>query len=115
MLELRTLISNQPFSGSVQPHQWNYFQYTTSASTAYVSLKEKSTEGLVWLYGNFYGNPDLRNYDYKDQDDKAFHSIEIDLSMTDQERTIIIGVYGSPFTARSVEYDVVAWSTPFKK
>jgi len=113
---IRTL-SDRPLSDNVERGYWQYYNFTSNASTIYVGLKEKSTQGMAWLFTSRDFAPDLRYHDYSDTDTKkSFHSIEMKFDQYwdyDQPKSIIIGVYGSPYASRPTEFEIVAWGTPF--
>jgi len=70
---------------------------------------------MAWLFAGLFLAPDLRYHEYADVDPKkSYHAIEIKFdNFWTFEKNVFIGVYGSPYLSRSVEFDIVAWSTPF--
>jgi len=106
-----------PITDRVERGSWKYYNFTSTASTIYIGTREKSTVGFAWLFASRDYAPDLRYHEYSDVDTKkSYHSIEFKFDFPWEEgkpKVVIIGVYGSPFSSRPVEYDVVAWGTPF--
>eukprot|EP01129_Flabellula_baltica_P004238 TRINITY_DN145_c0_g1_i1.p1 TRINITY_DN145_c0_g1~~TRINITY_DN145_c0_g1_i1.p1 ORF type:complete len:579 (-),score=128.57 TRINITY_DN145_c0_g1_i1:16-1752(-) len=118
--QVRELQSEQPITATIQARTWQYYSFKSSSTTINFSVKESSTTGQIWLYEALEVSPTLRYYDNHDIDtDKAFHTVTVDASWIVQdsgyEFTYYVGVYGSPYAARDVEYQLVAWETPFKK
>jgi len=79
-----------------------------------VDVKEIGSKGFVWLFASKGQAPDLRRYDFSDQETKSkYHRLHI---VFDQPQTATwqIGVYGNPFADRGpLSYSLAAWYTPF--
>jgi hypothetical protein len=112
---VRTLRDNVPMADTVGRGEWRYFSFKTNGTTAFAGLREKSTTGLIWLFANLDFAPDLRFHLYSDTDTKkSFHSLEMKLeTLWSDQKEIFIGAYGSPYTNRPIEFEIVAWGTPF--
>ena len=117
LFELVELVNGEKTSSSVEQHQWRHYQLPVDGSSAgVVSLKERSSEGLVWLYVSFIEPPTLNSYDLEAVETaRGVHEIQISVTKS-QTRVMYVGVYGNSFITHgddALEFDLVAWSAPF--
>jgi hypothetical protein len=112
------LTANNVVTSTVAPRSFNFYSYTTSASTIIVSLYETQTVGYAYLFESMEISPSLTYYDQQDIDtDRSFHSITIDAQWWadpsgEYQYTYYFGVFGSPLSARDVEYKISVWASP---
>jgi len=113
-----TLVKGIPAGkAKVMNGKWMYYEFpVVNASQLVVVVRETSTQGMVWLYisqGRFPDNGVFESIDVTG--DTNMRSIILEY-FTPKTSTFYVGVYGSPFivgTTTEVEYDIVAWYTPF--
>jgi len=94
---------------------WNYYALSVvNSSFVSVGIKETSTIGYLWLFTSKGQMPDLRNYEFQDQDTNSkYHHVHMEFSEP-QSDTWIIGVYANPFaTGTTVQFSLSAWYSPF--
>ena len=101
---------------------WKYYSISSENTSAVsLSVKEKSTEGMVWIFVRHFEPPTLLNYDFSDKDaHNSLHQISYG-TKTPQKGTIFIGVYGSPYLDRMngegsgsiANYDLSCWVADF--
>tara|TARA_R110002050_G_scaffold28911_4_gene74563 strand:- start:170 stop:1321 length:1152 start_codon:yes stop_codon:yes gene_type:complete len=112
------ILSNlTPVTGSVRKYEWSYYIFPVNASTTgVVTLKEKSTQGMLWMFVSFVDYPSLSIYDMSERKTNSqYHEIQIFVN-TPQTRDVYIGVYGSPYYVQDnvdLEFSLVTWSAPF--
>jgi len=100
-------------TGNVTNGQWSYYQINVTSSQLNVVLQEKTTSGMVWIYIARETSPTLTSYYAADNNSGLpTHRLSLEF-VTLQTHTFIIGVYGSPFIPRTVEFTLVAWYPPF--
>eukprot|EP01130_Rhizamoeba_saxonica_P012388 TRINITY_DN520_c0_g1_i2.p1 TRINITY_DN520_c0_g1~~TRINITY_DN520_c0_g1_i2.p1 ORF type:complete len:573 (-),score=119.10 TRINITY_DN520_c0_g1_i2:2322-4040(-) len=103
-------------NGTIVRNAWEIYEFSTAAKSVFISVKEESESGgTVYLFVGRDYIPTAFIYDYSDLSDEKFHHIEytLDELPTGPVRTFYIGVYGSPYIERPVDYTVVAWVPPF--
>jgi hypothetical protein len=114
---LNVLVSMEPRTDSVRKYGWKYYTFTVSESTSgTVTLKEKGSTGLLWLFVGFLDYPTLSNYDLSEKKTTtALHEIQF-FTPNAQSRTLYIGVYGNPYGLHDdidLPFDIVTWNAPF--
>lgn len=96
--------------------QWKYYGITTTSNAMLISMRERETTGMLWLFVGMSGFPNLDAYDFADKESNTnFHEVHY-LFPTVELRTYFIGVYGSPYTnADEVPFTITAWSPEFSQ
>lgn len=103
-------ISNgQVLDDEVEPYEWAYYAITANTSLMLISMRERGTEGNLWLFASMSGFPQLDAYDVMDKNTNTdFHEVHY-LFQSRELRTFFIGVYGSPFAHDEVPFSITAW------
>mmetsp|Transcript_25261 Transcript_25261/g.34940 ORF Transcript_25261/g.34940 Transcript_25261/m.34940 type:complete len:586 (-) Transcript_25261:85-1842(-) len=114
---LVSLENKEMHSNSVKKLEWRYFElFVANSTTGVVSLKEKNSSGLLWLFVSFTGPPSLLNYDLSEKEtNHDIHEISIATAQP-QTRPLYVAVYGNPFGTHDemeLEFDLIVWSAPF--
>ncbi len=109
--------SGHKISAVVTKYQWTYYYiYLNHSSSGVISLKEKSTAGMLWLFASFTGTPSLTSFDFAEKSTLSkIHEISLPLAQQ-HSRSIVVGVYGSPYISRAkveVPFDIILWISPF--
>ena len=121
--EVVALTSSVPVTNEgVTNGVWKYYSISSEHTSAVsLSVKEKSTKGMVWIFVRHNEPPTLNNYDFSDKDShNPLHQISYG-TKTPQSGTLFIGVYGSPFlpevtidgTGTIAYYDLSCWASDF--
>jgi len=100
---------------SLGQYDWTYYSISfVNSSYLVVDLRESASVGFIWLYASKNNVPDVRNYDYSDQEvNTQYHRLRIEFSQP-QTATWQIGVSANPFANRgNLTYAIAAWYTPF--
>lgn len=112
-IEVANLAPYTKASGQVTQHTWKYYKLTGSGSAFHITLKDE--RGVAWLFMSIMAPPTINRFDLSDT--KLFspsHRISIEIGQFIPETTFYIGVYGSPYAIGVNNYELVAWSAPFK-
>ena len=103
-------------SSAVKMFEWRYFKVSAiKSSTGKVSVKERNSEGFLWVFVSFTDPPTLADHDLSGKKIQNIHEIAIESALP-RTRDIYIGVYGNPFGTHpemELEFDIVVWTTPF--
>ena len=93
-----------------------YYSITVqSTSQLNVVVKEKETEGMVWLFVSAGQFPTLLDHEESDYDTQGrVRRISLEFSSPRSGVEYFVGVYGTPFAQRDVEFDISIFYTPFK-
>ena len=106
---------------SVFGHQWNYYSISSESASAFsLSIREASTEGMVWVFVSHNEPPSLVDYDFSNKDQDSIHQITY-ATQEEESGTLFIGVYGSPYlpdvtidgTGTEAVYDIACWVSDF--
>jgi hypothetical protein len=109
------LTANQVMTNTVVPRTFNYYSFTSNSPTIIVSIYETQTSGMAYLFESMGVSPTLMYYDQQDIDpDRSFHTLTINAEWWvdpsgEWANTYFFGVYGSPLSARDVEYKITVW------
>eukprot|EP01119_Soliformovum_irregulare_P007740 TRINITY_DN2020_c0_g1_i1.p1 TRINITY_DN2020_c0_g1~~TRINITY_DN2020_c0_g1_i1.p1 ORF type:complete len:605 (+),score=92.04 TRINITY_DN2020_c0_g1_i1:32-1846(+) len=101
-------LGNNPVSGAVSAGNWSYYSVDVqNASTLYVTVKETSTTGYLWVYVG-KTTPTLRTYSQASTDTNTnIHRLTV-IFDGNADNTYQIGIYGNPFSPsfQSVNYSI---------
>lgn len=104
-------------SGAAGFNEWKYFSFKTTSSTVFVTVKELSGSGVLWLYSDETSFPSLYNFDTADKAADVYHRFEVSTPQAGVENTIYFGIFGSPnvptLGGTSISFAIVAWAPPY--
>eukprot|EP01130_Rhizamoeba_saxonica_P002308 TRINITY_DN12139_c0_g1_i1.p1 TRINITY_DN12139_c0_g1~~TRINITY_DN12139_c0_g1_i1.p1 ORF type:complete len:592 (-),score=128.29 TRINITY_DN12139_c0_g1_i1:35-1810(-) len=117
---VQNLDQNVVLADTIASGNWTYYGYMIENPTSQLNIvvKEKTTSGFLWLYGSAGGFPTFTDYDESDTNSNTnTHRLSVEFAQPRRGITYYIGVYGSPFVMsdRMIDYEIVAWTPPFKK
>ena len=115
-------------------NEWSYFRvYIPKAVGFSVAVKERDTEGFLWVFLGMKEIPTLSTFEVVDRNQSAVHQIDLQgeysgflktkihflsffflLKIIGIDNEVIIGVYGNSYSMISqIPFQIVVWHTNF--